>query len=82
MDWSVIQGDIGQQSADALVNAAGTSLRMGSGVAGFDLDAGARSICEEIDAYDPETLGDARFISCGDDEYETVRRVSDEVREG
>ena len=167
MDWSVTQGDIGEQSADALVNAAGTSLRMGSGVAGalrrgageeineasmekgpvdlggvavtdafdldaqhvihaaamphygdgeateesirdatrnaleraddlgceslvlpalgcgvagFDLDEGARIICEEIDAYDPETLSDVRFIAYSDDEYETVRRVSDEVR--
>ena len=34
MEFSVIQGDIAQQEADALVNAAGTSLRMGSGVAG------------------------------------------------
>jgi len=34
MDATVIQGDIAAQSADALVNAAGTSLRMGSGVAG------------------------------------------------
>ena len=55
---------------------------LGCGVAGFDLDAGARIIYEEVDAYDPETLGDVRFISCGDDEYEMVRRVSDEVREG
>ena len=38
MEFSTIQGDIAAQSADALVNAAGTSLRMGSGVA-FDLDA-------------------------------------------
>lgn len=34
MDVRVIQGDIAQQSADALVDAAGTSLRTGSGVAG------------------------------------------------
>ncbi|WP_330632878.1 macro domain-containing protein [Halocatena halophila] len=34
MDWTTIQGDIAQQAADALVNAAGTSLQMGSGVAG------------------------------------------------
>lgn len=47
----------------------------------FDLDAGARVIGKEVDAYDPETLDDVRFIACGD-EYETVRRVSDEVREG
>jgi O-acetyl-ADP-ribose deacetylase (regulator of RNase III) len=34
MQFEVIQGDIAQQSADVLVNAAGTSLQMGSGVAG------------------------------------------------
>lgn len=34
MRFDVIQGDIAEQSADALVNAAGTSLRMGAGVAG------------------------------------------------
>ncbi|ELY61918.1 macro domain-containing protein [Natronolimnohabitans innermongolicus] len=34
MEFDVVQGDIAAQSADALVNAAGTSLRMGSGVAG------------------------------------------------
>lgn len=34
MEFSVIQGDIASKSADALVNAAGTSLQMGSGVAG------------------------------------------------
>ena len=34
MEFTVVQGDIADESADALVNAAGTSLRMGSGVAG------------------------------------------------
>ena len=34
MEFTVIQGNIAEQEADALVNAAGTSLRMGSGVAG------------------------------------------------
>lgn len=34
MEFTVIRGDIAAQSADAIVNAAGTSLRMGSGVAG------------------------------------------------
>ncbi len=34
MEFTVVQGDIAAQRADALVNAAGTSLRMGSGVAG------------------------------------------------
>jgi O-acetyl-ADP-ribose deacetylase (regulator of RNase III) len=34
MQFEVIQGDIAEGTADCLVNAAGTSLRMGSGVAG------------------------------------------------
>jgi O-acetyl-ADP-ribose deacetylase (regulator of RNase III) len=34
MELTVVQGDIAAHSADALVNAAGTSLRMGSGVTG------------------------------------------------
>lgn len=34
MEFIVVQGDIADQEADTLVNAAGTSLRMGSGVAG------------------------------------------------
>jgi O-acetyl-ADP-ribose deacetylase (regulator of RNase III) len=167
MDFSVVQGNIAAQEADALVNAAGTSLRMGSGVAGalrrgagedlnraameqgsidlgavavtdgFDLDAeyvlhaaamphygdgqataesvrdaarnaleaadqrgceslvlpalgcgvagfdlaeGARIICEVIDAFEPDSLSDVRFIAYSDEEYETVRRVAAEVR--
>jgi O-acetyl-ADP-ribose deacetylase (regulator of RNase III) len=167
MEFRVVQGDIASESADALVNAAGTSLQMGSGVAGalrrgagpgindeavskgpvdlgdvavtdaYDLDAeyvfhaaamphygdgratadsireatrnaletadelgcesmvvpalgcgvagfpleeGARIICEELDAFEPEFLSDVRFIAYADDEYETVARVADEVR--
>jgi len=167
MEFSVIQGDIAAESADALVNAAGTSLRMGSGVAGalrrgggealneaamaegpidlgavavtgaFDLDAeyvihaaamphygdgrataesirdaarnaleaadergceslvmpalgcgvagfdiedGARIIAEVIDSYDPDHLRDVRFVAYSDEEFETLRRVAEEVR--
>ncbi|MEF8915414.1 macro domain-containing protein [Natronomonas sp.] len=166
MEFRVVQGDIAAQSADALVNAAGTSLRMGSGVAGalrraagrgineeamskgpvdlgavavtdaydldadyvihaaamphygdgkataesireatrntletadelgceslvipalgcgvagFDIEEGARIIAETIAEYDPETLSDVRFIAYSDDEYETVERVASAV---
>lgn len=34
MEFRMIQGGIAQESVDALVNAAGTSRRMGSGVGG------------------------------------------------
>lgn len=167
MEFTVVQGDVAQQSADCLVNAAGTSLRMGSGVAGalrrtggealndaavakgpvelgevavtggydldaeyvvhaaamphygdgqataesieaatrnalaaadehdceslvipalgcgvagFDLETGARIICETIDAYDPVRLRDVRFVAYGEDDFRTVSRVADEVR--
>ncbi|MEF8888183.1 MAG: macro domain-containing protein [Haloarculaceae archaeon] len=167
MEFSVIQGDIAAQSADVLVNAAGTSLEMGSGVAGalrrgaggpindeatakgpvelgavavtdaydldaeyvvhaaamphygdgqatagsirdatrntlqeaeeldaeslvipalgcgvagFDLEEGARIICEELDAHEANSLEDVRFIAYSDREFETVRRVADDVR--
>ncbi|WP_049907564.1 macro domain-containing protein [Haloferax elongans] len=166
MEFTVIQGDIAAQSADALVNAAGTSLRMGSGVAGalrrgggdelndaamakgsidlgdvavtdafdldadyvihaaamphygdgqataesirdatenalraadergceslvlpalgcgvagFDLEDGARIICETIRAFEPTTLRDVRFVAYADDEYETISRVAEET---
>ncbi len=163
MEFSVVQGDIAAQAADALVNAAGTSLRMGSGVAGalrraagealneaavaegpvelgaaavtdafdldadyvihaaamphygdgqateasireatrnalaaadergcrsvvipalgcgvagFELEAGARLICEELAAFEPASLEDVRFIAYSDDEVGTVREVA------
>ncbi|WP_224447092.1 macro domain-containing protein [Haloprofundus salilacus] len=168
MDFEVVRGDIAAQSADALVNAAGTSLRMGSGVAGalrraageelneeamskgpvelgevavtdayeldadylihaaamphygdgqateqsirdatrntlevanergceslvipalgcgvagFPLDFGSRLIFEEIWAFKPSSLRDVRFIAYSDEEYETVRRVAENVPE-
>ncbi|MFC5278757.1 macro domain-containing protein [Halorubrum rubrum] len=168
MEFTVVQGDIAEASADALVNAAGTSLRMGSGVAGalrraangpitdaateqgpvdlggvavtdafdldaevvihaaamphygdgrateesireatrnalsaadergcaslvipalgcgvagFDLEEGARIVVEEIRGYDPETLRDVRFIAHSEAEYGTACRVADAVRE-
>lgn len=167
MDFSVIQGDIAAQSADALVNAAGTSLQMGSGVAGalrraadgsineaavskgpidlgtvavtdaFELDAdhvihaaamphygdrrateesirdatrnalleadrlacrsvvlpvlgtgvagvefadGARFVCEAVAGYEPDLLEDVRVIAYGDDAFETLHSVADDVR--
>ncbi|WP_247000357.1 macro domain-containing protein [Halosolutus gelatinilyticus] len=167
MEFDVVQGDIAEQSADALVNAAGTSLEMGSGVAGalrrrageglneeatekgpvdlgevavtdaydldadyvihaaamphygdgrateesirdatrnaletaddrrcrsivlpalgcgvagFDLEDGARIICETIREYEPTSLADVRFIAYSDEEYGTLLEIADEVR--
>jgi O-acetyl-ADP-ribose deacetylase (regulator of RNase III) len=57
MEFEVIQGDIAQQRADALVNAAGTSLRMGSGVAGALRRAANGPINEDAIAQGPVELG-------------------------
>jgi O-acetyl-ADP-ribose deacetylase (regulator of RNase III) len=59
MEFSAIQGDIADQSADALVNAAGTSLRMGSGVAGALRRAAGEELNEAAVAEGPVELGAA-----------------------
>ena len=57
MEFTVAQGDIANQEADVLVNAAGTSLQMGSGVAGA-LRRGANGpINEEATSKGPVELG-------------------------
>jgi O-acetyl-ADP-ribose deacetylase (regulator of RNase III) len=53
---------------------------LGCGVAGFDLAKGAHIIAETIDAYDPESLSDVRFIAYSDEAFETVRAVAESVR--
>jgi O-acetyl-ADP-ribose deacetylase (regulator of RNase III) len=57
MEFTVVQGDIAAQSADALVNAAGTSLKMGSGVAGALRRAGGSALDEAAVAQGPVDLG-------------------------
>ncbi|ELY88981.1 macro domain-containing protein [Natrinema altunense] len=57
MEYNVVQGDIAAQSADALVNAANTSLRMGSGVAGALRRGAGEEIAEEAMATGPIDLG-------------------------
>ena len=54
----MIQGDIAEQRADALVNAAGTSLRMGSGVAGALRRGAGEAINEEAVSKGPVGLGE------------------------
>ncbi len=58
MEFTVVQGDISVQSADVLVNAAGTSLRMGSGVAGALRREANGPINEEATSNGPIELGD------------------------
>jgi O-acetyl-ADP-ribose deacetylase (regulator of RNase III) len=57
MHVAVIQGDIAQQSADVLVNAAGTSLQMGSGVAGALRRAGGEELNDAAMSKGPVELG-------------------------
>ncbi|MFC6725467.1 macro domain-containing protein, partial [Halobium palmae] len=52
---------------------------LGCGVAGFDLAEGARLICEELRAYDPEHLNDVRLIAYSDEEYDRIEDVVDNV---
>ncbi len=58
MQFTVIQGDIAQQSADVLVNAAGTTLRMGSGVAGALRRGGGDQLNQDAMAKGPIDLGE------------------------
>jgi O-acetyl-ADP-ribose deacetylase (regulator of RNase III) len=53
---------------------------LGCGVAGFDLREGARLICEELAAYEPESLADVRFIGYSENEVETIREAAADAR--
>ena len=61
-----MQGDIAAQEADALVNAAGTSLRMGSGVAGALRRAAGEELNEAAMAEGPIDLGAAAVTDAYD----------------
>lgn len=76
MEFTVVQGDIAQQEADALVNAAGTSLKMGSGVAGALRRGAGPEINEEAVSKGPVELGCVAVT----DEYETVRSAAEEAQ--
>jgi len=58
MQLTAIQGDIADQRADALVNAAGTSLEMGSGVAGALRRGAGGPINYEATSQGPVELGE------------------------
>jgi O-acetyl-ADP-ribose deacetylase (regulator of RNase III) len=58
MEFTVIQGDIAAQQANALVNAAGTSLDMGSGVAGALRRAGGEALNDAAVHKGPIDLGE------------------------
>jgi len=66
MRFTVVQGDIAAQQADALVNAAGTSLRMGSGVAGALRRAAGEGLNEAAVAKGPIDLGEVAVTDAFD----------------
>lgn len=72
MEFSTVRGDIAEQSADALVNAAGTSLKMGSGVAGALRRAAGEEINEEAVSKGPVDLGDVAVTDAYDLDAEYV----------
>ncbi len=72
MEFEVIQGDIAQQSADVLVNAAGTSLQMGSGVAGALRRTGGDQLNEDAVSKGPVELGEVAVTDAYDLDAEWV----------
>ncbi|MFB6361295.1 MAG: macro domain-containing protein [Halobacteriales archaeon] len=72
MEFRVTQGDIAAQRADVLVNAAGTSLEMGSGVAGALRRAGGDELNESAVAKGPVELGGVAVTDAFDLDAEYV----------
>jgi O-acetyl-ADP-ribose deacetylase len=65
MEIRFVQGDIAQQEADAIVNAANNHLWMGAGVAGAIKRAGGREIEAEAVAKGPIAIGEAAVTGGG-----------------
>ncbi len=65
MEIRFVQGDIAQQEADAIVNAANNGLWMGAGVAGAIKRAGGREIEQEAVARGPIPIGEAAVTGAG-----------------
>jgi O-acetyl-ADP-ribose deacetylase (regulator of RNase III) len=72
MEFTVIQGDIAEQEADALVNAAGTSLQMGSGVAGALRRGAGPEINQEAVSKGPVELGEVAVTDAYELDAEVV----------
>lgn len=62
---TLCEGDITQQTVDAIVNAANTALVLGSGVAGAIREKGGPAIQAECDALGGVPLGGAAVTSAG-----------------
>ncbi|MDJ1433418.1 macro domain-containing protein [Halostagnicola sp. A-GB9-2] len=86
-DGQATEQSIGDATRNALETADDLACQslvipaLGCGVAGFDLEDGARIIAEELAEYDPETLEDVRFVAYSDEEYDAIRTVVDDVPE-
>jgi len=65
MEILLAQGDIAQQDADAIVNAANNHLWMGAGVAGAIKRAGGQEIEKEAVAKGPIPIGEAVVTGAG-----------------
>ena len=61
----IMRGDLVEQSADAIVNAANNNLQLGAGVAGAIRRAGGPSIQDECDAHGPIRVGEAAITGAG-----------------
>ena len=61
----IVQGDLVEQEADAIVNAANNDLQLGGGVAGAIRRAGGSAIQDECDAHGPIKVGEAAITGAG-----------------
>jgi len=61
----LLEGDITEQQVDAIVNAANSSLVLGSGVAGAIREKGGPAIQAECDAHGPIAVGEAAVTGAG-----------------
>ena len=62
----LLEGDITDESVDAIVNAANSDLILGSGVAGAILAKGGPSIAAECEAHGSIEVGAAAITGAGD----------------
>ncbi len=68
----IVQGDITDQNVDAIVNAANTDLKLGSGVAGAIRKKGGPEVQIECDEHGPVSLGEAVITGAGNLEAKFV----------
>jgi O-acetyl-ADP-ribose deacetylase len=61
----LLEGDITEQSVDAIVNAANSALILGAGVAGAILEKGGDVVQSECEAHGPIAVGAAALTGAG-----------------